>query len=188
MPVAFPPFDVRRLTLGRRMRAGWSRPGSGVAHGGFRRHAMKGLALRDRFGGTVERFRDEIDELLQKMLGDGPVVTGSPVWAPRVDVSETDQEFLVKADLPGVEAKNIDVSVAEGVLLLKGERQEERREQKKGYQRYERFAGSFYREIPIPAGVDADKITAESANGVVSIRLPKKPELKPKKIAVQEAR
>ncbi|MDB5313669.1 MAG: heat shock protein Hsp20 [Gemmataceae bacterium] len=99
-----------------------------------------------------------------------------------MDVPETDQEFLVKADLPGVETKHIDNSVSNGVLVLTGERTKE----KKRYQRYERFAGSFCREIPIPAIVDADKIAAESAGGVVSVRLPKKPELKPKKIAVQE--
>lgn len=148
---------------------------------------MKALALRDRFGGQLERFRDEIDELFQKMVGDGAAMNGSSAWAPRVDVSETDQEFLVKADLPGVEAKNIDISVSDGVLVLKGERKVERKEEKKGYQRFERFAGSFYREIPIPVSVDAERITADTASGVVSVHLPKKPELKPKKIAVREA-
>ena len=149
---------------------------------------MKELALRDRFGSSLERFRSEFDDLFQRMFGDGPVATAPATWAPRVDVSETDQEFLVKADLPGVEAKNMDISVSDGVRVLKGERKEEKRDEKKGYQRYERFTGSFYREIPIPASVDADKITAESAKGVVCVRLPKKPELKPKKIAIQEAR
>lgn len=148
---------------------------------------MKGLALRNRFGGTIDRFRDEIDELFQRMLGER-TAGGPPAWAPRVDVSETDQEFVVKADLPGVVAKDIEVSVSDGALILKGERKEEKKKEEKGCRRYERFAGSFYREIPIPASVDADKITAESANGVVSVRLPKKPELKPKKIAVQETK
>ena len=149
---------------------------------------MKPLALRDRFGLPLERFRDEMEELFHKTFGDGEVMTGSMAWAPRVDVSETEQEFLVKADLPGVDAKNIDISVSDGMLLLKGERKEERKEEKKGYQRYERHTGSFYREIPIPTSVDAERITAESVSGVVSVHLPKKPELKPKKILVKESK
>jgi HSP20 family protein len=69
-------------------------------------------------------------------------------------------------------------------MVIRGEKKEEREEKQKGYRRYERFAGSFYREVPLPPGADADKITAETAKGVVTVRIPKKPELQPRKIAV----
>ncbi len=149
---------------------------------------MNRLMLRDRFTGPVERFRDEMDELVQKLFGDGAVPSAQAAWAPRVDVTESEQEFLVKADLPGVPASAVNVSVTDGVLVLKGERNEVRKEEKEARQRYERFIGSFYREIPVPAGVDPDKITAEAANGVVTVRLPKKPELKPRQITIRETK
>lgn len=147
---------------------------------------MKGHAFRNRVGGTIERFQSEMEDLLQRMFGDGHPNKEGSVWVPQVDVSETEREFLVKVDLPGVETKDIDISISGGMLMLKGERKEEREEAKGGYQRCERFMGTFYRELPIPSSVDPDQITAETAKGVVSIHLPKKPELKPKKIAVQE--
>jgi HSP20 family protein len=149
---------------------------------------MKGLALRDRFTGSVERFRDEMDDLVQRLFGDGAAPAARAAWAPRVDVTESDQEFLVKADLPGVPVSAVNVSVTDGVLVLKGERNEERKDEKEGFRRYERFTGSFYREISVPAGVDADKITAEATNGVVSVRLPKKPEVKPRQIPIRDAK
>ena len=150
---------------------------------------MSTPAPRTRFGSTIDMFREEIDDLFRKMFGGGSLATnGASVWSPHVDVTEGEQEFVVKADLPGVATKDIDVSVTDGVLVLKGERCEEKREEKKGYQRYERFTGSFYREIPIPSSVDADSISAQSSQGVVTVRLPKKPELKPRKIAVQETK
>jgi HSP20 family protein len=106
-------------------------------------------------------------------------------WSPHVDVEDTDKEVLVKADLPGVDPKNIDISVTGDVLAIRGEKKEEREEKNKNYQRIERFRGDFYREIPLPQGVDPDKITAASDKGVVTITIPKKPGVQPRKIAVK---
>lgn len=105
-------------------------------------------------------------------------------WAPRVDVEETDKEILVKADLPGVDPKNIEISVENGILTVRGEKKEEKEEKKKNYHRIERFAGAFYRALALPPGADAEKVSATSANGVVTIAIPKKPEAQSKKIAI----
>jgi HSP20 family protein len=135
--------------------------------------------------GLLEPFRKEMEEVMERFFGD-EAVTRLPArtWAPRVDVEETDREILVKADLPGVDPKAVEVSVENGVLTVRGEKKEEKEERKKNYHRVERFAGSFYRAIPLPAGADAEKVTATSANGVVTVTIPKKPEAQPKKITV----
>jgi HSP20 family protein len=117
--------------------------------------------------------------------GEGSGETGGPVWAPRVDVEEDEKQYVVKADLPGVSPKDVEIQVADNMLILRGQKKEEREEKKKDYHRVERFEGQFYREIALPRGIDADKIQAKSADGVLTITIPKKAEAQPKKIAVQ---
>jgi len=126
-----------------------------------------------------------MDEMFRRLLGEPLDSDGKvPAWTPRIDVEETDKEILVKADLPGVDPKDVDVSVHDDTLFLKGEKKEEHEEKKKNYHRVERFEGSFYRAIPLPAGTDPDKVLASSAKGVVTVTIPKKPELLPRKITV----
>jgi HSP20 family protein len=117
--------------------------------------------------GMLDPFRKGMEDLMDRFFGDD-AETGRALktWAPRVDVEETEKEFLVKADLPGVEPKNVEIAVEHGVLTVRGEKKEEKEEKKKDYHRVERFTGSFYRSVPLPAGVDAEKVTATSANGV----------------------
>jgi HSP20 family protein len=137
--------------------------------------------------GMLDPFRREMEGLMEKFFGDeagNGMLAAAKSWAPRVDVEETDKEILVKADLPGVDPKAVEISVENGTLVVRGEKKEEKEEKKKNYHRVERFAGSFYRAIPLPPGTDADKMTATSTNGVVTITIPKKPEAQPKKITV----
>jgi len=145
------------------------------------------MRWRPRSGGTLDVLRHEMNDLFQRFLGEPLEGEGATMeaWAPRVDVDETDKEITVKADLPGVDPKEIDISVVEGALVIKGERKEERETKKKNYHQVERFVGQFYRAIALPPGADPDKITASSAKGVVTITIPKKPEMQPKKIAVK---
>jgi len=139
-------------------------------------------------GGPFNLMRREVDDMFRRFFAE-PVeeMSGLTVheWAPSVDVEESEKEVLVKADLPGVDPKDVEISVTEGALVLKGEKKEEREDKKKNYHRVERFVGKFYREIPLPAGADAEKITAASTKGVITITIPKKPELVAKKIAVK---
>jgi HSP20 family protein len=149
---------------------------------------MKSLIPWGRTTSFMQPFRQEMEEMFQRFFarednGNGPITA----WSPRVDVAETDKEFVVKADLPGVEPKDVEVSLADGFLILKGEKKESKEERTKSFHRVERFVGQFYREIPLPAGTDAEKITASSAKGVITVTVPKKPEAQPRKIAVKAA-
>jgi len=95
---------------------------------------------------------------------------------PAVDIAEKDKEYEITAELPGMDEKNIDVKFADGLLTIKGEKKEEKEEKKKDFYLSERRYGSFQRSFQVPVSVDADKIEAKFANGVLTVRLPKSPE------------
>jgi HSP20 family protein len=136
----------------------------------------------------MDQMRGEMDELFTRFLGlpaEVPTIAPGALWAPRVDVSETDKAFMVKADLPGVEPKDVEVSVRDGVLTLKGEKREQREEKQKNFHRTERFVGRFFRSIPLPAGADEEHVEAITTKGVLTVSIPKMPEAQPKKIAVK---
>ena len=99
-------------------------------------------------------------------------------FTPIVDVKEDDKEVVVKAELPGIDEKDIDVVLSEHALTIKGEKKEEREDKGKGYYRMERSYGSFHREIPLPAGIDLQKVEAAFKNGLLSVTLPKTEEAK----------
>jgi HSP20 family protein len=104
-----------------------------------------------------------------------PFGQGERGWAatPAVDVTETENAYEIAAELPGMDEKNIDVKFADGVLTIKGERQEEREEKEKGYHLRERSFGSFQRAFQVPEGVDTDKIEASFKKGLLTVTLPK---------------
>lgn len=106
--------------------------------------------------------------------------------APKVDVAETDDAYHIEAELPGLDEKDVSVTLSDGILTIKGEKKAEREEKKKDYYLSERSYGTMQRSFQLPDGVDADKITAEFKKGVLSIALPKSKEAKAKerKIAI----
>ena len=99
----------------------------------------------------------------------------APRFAPRVDVTESDEAYTVRADLPGLEEKDIQVSLEEGVLTIQGKLESEKDEDKRGVRYVERASGSFHRSIELPAEVDAAKVTASYRQGVLTVTLPKRP-------------
>jgi len=103
---------------------------------------------------------------------------------PAVDVFDKKDKFIVKAELPGMKEEDIDVSVVGDTLSIKGEKKTETEVKDEAYYRCERTYGSFYRSIPLPSTVDANKIEASFEDGVLEVVLPKSAEVKPKKIAV----
>ncbi|WP_322819720.1 Hsp20/alpha crystallin family protein [Tepidiforma sp.] len=110
------------------------------------------------------------------------------VWQPRVDVAEREDAFVVHAELPGVEAKDIEVTVADGVLTLRGEKRSEREEEQEGRVYRERFFGSFERRLPVPETVDIEGVEASLKDGVLEVRLPKRapePKEAPKKVTIR---
>ena len=129
------------------------------------------------------RVQDEMSRLLEDRRA---FQAGESLgWTPGVDIYEDEEGLSLKFDLAGVEPKDVDIRFENGVLTLKGERKLEKEERKENYHRIERSYGAFTRSFSLPATVDAEKIRAESKNGVLSVLLPKKPEAKPKSIQVK---
>ena len=105
-------------------------------------------------------------------------------WSPAVDIKETEKAYTLTADIPGVDPKDIDVHMEDGILTVKGERDLKREEEKEGYKRVERVHGSFYRRFSLPESVDADNITAKCNNGVLEVTIPKLEKASARKITV----
>lgn len=112
----------------------------------------------------------------------GDVVTSD--WAPAVDIKEENDRYLLIADIPGVDPKDIDIHMENGLLSIKGERNSELKTEHEGFKRIERKHGVFYRRFNMPEGVNPDAIDAKSDNGVLTVSIPKQEAIKPRKITV----
>lgn len=134
----------------------------------------------------LESFQDEMDRLFDFSFSRRPGSRSlESAWAPAVDIQDGKESILVKADLPGLNKDEIEVTVEGDTLILKGEKKREEKVEKENYVRSERYYGAFYREIPLPSGVDANQVKAVYKNGVLELTLPKKEEVKPKQISVE---
>jgi HSP20 family protein len=146
---------------------------------------------------ALGRFHSEVDRLFERFF-DEPFSAGSGLfpqfqwaagaWSPSVDVSESDDAITVRVELPGVDPKDIDVSVTGDALTVSGEKKEESEERREGYYYAERRFGSFRRTVPLPAPVDEEKITAEYDKGVLRIGIQKLAKTTARRIPVQAAR
>jgi HSP20 family protein len=105
-------------------------------------------------------------------------------WRPAVDIKEEKDRYVIHADIPGVEAKDIEVTMENGILTLKGERTLDKNEAHEGYKRVERVRGTFYRRFSLPDTADTDKIEARSKDGVLEIVVPKQAKVQPRRITV----
>lgn len=97
-----------------------------------------------------------------------------PAWAPAADISETDTEYVVKAELPGVKREDVKLTLEDGMLTIRGERRQEQEDKAGKKHRIERFYGSFYRSFTLPGDADAQNIRAESRDGVLDVHIPKR--------------
>jgi HSP20 family protein len=139
--------------------------------------------------GLLRRFNEDVNQLFSESrnlpVGEddrSSIVTSN--WSPAVDIKEEDERFVLKADIPGVDPKDIDVTMADGVLTIKGERKHESEEEAEGYKRVERSYGSFYRRFSLPDTADAERVTAKGKDGVLEVFIPKQEKVQPRRIAV----
>src|SRR5256714_2692146 len=105
-------------------------------------------------------------------------------WIPAMDLVETDDDFVLRADLPGLTEDDVNIELEDNVLTLSGERKSEREEKNEGYYRVERASGSFQRSLTLPEGVDPEGIRASFENGVLEVRVPKPEQRKPRKVTI----
>lgn len=133
----------------------------------------------------LEDVYQEFDGILQSFWNEQVRAPGTTAFAPRVNIAETEQHFEVSADLPGVPADKVNVSVHEGQLTISGKREDLGEESGKTFHRVERRTGEFQRCITLPDDVDQEKITAEYVDGVLTVTLPKSEKPQPKRVEVK---
>jgi HSP20 family protein len=134
----------------------------------------------------LERMRREMDRVWDSFFERRPArVEEAAEWLPTLDVSETKNEYVVKAELPGIDPKDIDISLTNDLLTIKGEKKQEKEEKEENYHLIERSYGSFTRSVRLPGQVQSDKINAAFKNGVLKVTLPKTEEAKKKEIKIK---
>ncbi len=134
----------------------------------------------------LSQFQREVNRLLDtSRFGDEETGHSLADWAPAVDIKEEPSQFVIHADLPGVEAKDIDISLENGVLTLKGQRAIEQKEETESYRRVERVRGTFLRRFSLPDAVDAEKVSAKCRDGVLEVLVPKRETAQPRRITIE---
>ncbi|MFO7830579.1 MAG: Hsp20/alpha crystallin family protein [Desulfuromonadaceae bacterium] len=132
----------------------------------------------------MEEFVDRYNRALSERQEGGQDVMSKGDWSPRVDITETDDEFTIKAEIPEVSKDDVKVKVENGILMIHGERKQEEEEKGKTFHRIERHYGAFNRSFTLPETVDQENVKASFKDGVLSIRLQKVKDAKPKAIDV----
>ena len=138
----------------------------------------------------LERFQQELNRLgshdvLNESWGEDNSNIVTSHWRPTVDIMEEDARYVIQADIPGVDPKDIEITMEAGVLTIKGERKDEKVSSEYGYKRVERAHGTFYRRFSLPDTADADKIEANGKHGVLTIVIPKQEKVQPRRITVK---
>lgn len=144
------------------------------------------VPCRARFPATFRRMERDVEELMDRFFRDEEFL-GLPerVFAPTVDVAETDKGYEITLDLPGIDPKDLTVEVRDGSLWVSGERKEEKEEKGKTYHRVERHYGAFRRMVPFDLPVNREKVEAKYHDGVLKISVAKMPETETKRIEVK---
>jgi HSP20 family protein len=154
---------------------------------GFRHSNRRAIMTIVRYEpwALLNRFQQQFDRAVGESA-DG-ADSASVSWIPHVDVREEAERFLVVADVPGVEGKDIEVTAEKGVLTIRGERRSEKKASADGFERVERATGTFLRRFTLPESADAEAIKARHVNGVLEVTIPKRPQEQPRRISVQAA-
>ena len=131
----------------------------------------------------LDQMRREMEQAMDTRTAEGSSMATSD-WVPAVDIKEEPDAFKIVADIPGVDPKDIEVHLEDGVLTIKGEKESEKKEEREGYKRVERSFGSFYRRFSLPDTADPEKVTANSNHGVLEVLIGKQEKVQPRKISV----
>ncbi len=142
------------------------------------------IPWRERFPASFSRFENEIEDLMERFLGGGED-WGLTRFTPSLNVSETETDYQISVELPGMKPEDVNVEIKEGSLYISGEKQEETEEKGKTLHRIERRHGEFRRMLRLPGAAEEDKVEATFENGVLSVKVPKSEKVKPKKIPVK---
>jgi len=138
------------------------------------------------FGREITPFRKEMDDLWRRFFGEMPLArTFAEEWLPTVDISEGKDNFVIKVELPGVDEKDVSVSISENILTIKGEKNKEEEEKGEHYYSCERCYGAFQRSFQLPTNVQGDKVEAAFDKGVLKMTIPKAEEAKKKEIQIK---
>ena len=132
----------------------------------------------------VSRLQKDIDRLFGTP---STTAADSGAWLPPVDIHEEANQFSLHVDLPGVDPKAVEITADQGVLILRGQREDTRRESREGYRRIERISGEFQRRFSLPETADTQNIKAKFANGVLEVTIPKVAQVQPQRITVEAA-
>ncbi len=135
----------------------------------------------------VDRLQGDLDRLAGQRARyvDDETAGATTDWVPAVDIKEEDSRFLIEADVPGVKPDDIEITMEDGILTLRGRRESESRAEREGYRRVERVTGRFFRRFTLPDTADAEAIEAKFNNGVLEVSIPKLPKVQPRRINVQ---
>lgn len=133
--------------------------------------------------GVLDQMRREMERAMDTRTAEGSNVATSD-WVPAVDIKEEKDDFVIVADIPGVDPKDIEVHMEDGMLTIKGDKETEKKDEREGYKRVERSFGSFYRRFGLPDTANPEKITARSNHGVLEVRIAKQSKAQPRKISV----
>jgi HSP20 family protein len=144
---------------------------------------VSAITRRDPFL-TLANWQEQVNRLLENPFPGRAEASAITAWAPSVDIYETENELVLKADLPDLNEKDLDVRVENNMLTIRGERKFEQKVKEENYLRIERTYGSFSRSFSLPNTVSPESIKAEYKNGVLTVEMPKRAESKPKQVKV----
>lgn len=135
--------------------------------------------------GLMNQLHNELNRMFEGRESEEGGVLSAADWVPAVDIKEEAERFVLTADIPGVDPKDIDITMEDGMLTLRGERQGVNEEEKNGFRRLERVRGTFYRRFSLPDTADAEGISARSEHGVLEVVIPKQAKVQPRRITVK---
>jgi HSP20 family protein len=132
----------------------------------------------------LETLHTDVNRVFDTFFGGRLGNGATPRWVPAMDLVETDDQLVLRADLPGLDRDDVKIEIKDGVLTVSGERRVENEERKDGYHRVERAYGGFSRSLSLPQGIDAEQVQADFDKGVLEVRIPKPAERKPHRVQI----